>query len=447
MNRKDFIKASSASAAGFALPIKSFNIASKKDDRFVRVGFIGTGSRGTGHLRGILNRDDIQVPAICDLDPENAARAQQLVHDAGKGRAELYTDGADAYKKLVERDDLDAVVISTPWEYHVEQSVAAMRAGKYVALEIPAAISIEGCWDLVNTYEETGVPLMPLKNTCYQRDVMAVLNMVREGLFGELVHAQCGYQHNLYGVLFRDDAEFGPHDGRARASNWRTQHNLKRNALLYPDHGTGAVGHWLNIHRGNQYLSLSAAASKAKGLTNYVKKHGGENHPYRDADFKKGDIVTATLTTANGETVIIIHDTTLPRADNNKAFRVQGTNGLWQLEADRIYIEGRSPDHRWDAFQPYQDEFDSSVWKRHEEEARGSGHGGKDFFIRNAFIESVKRNINPPIDVYDAASSAAIVALSEQSIANGGSAVSFPDFTRGKWVSNKPIFLPEELGY
>lgn len=445
MNRKRFIKTSSA--AGLALSVMPFSILTGKDDRKVRLGFIGTGSRGGGHLRGLVARTDVEVPAICDIDLENAARAQKMVQDAGKGEPELYTDGTDAYLRMLERDDLDGVVISTPWQYHVEQSVAAMKAGKYVAVEIPSAISLEGCWDLVNTYEETGVPLMPLKNTCYQRDVMAVLNMVREGLFGELVHAQCGYQHNLYGVLFRDDASFGPGPERNRASDWRTLQNMNRNALLYPDHGTGAVGHWLNINTGNRYLKLSAAASKARGLSNYIKKHGDEDHPYRDVEFKKGDIVTATLTTANGETVIVIHDTTLPRGDNNKAFRVQGTNGLWQLEADRIYIEGRTSEHSWDEFQPYQDEYDSSIWKRHEEEARGSGHGGKDFFIRNAFVESIKRKVNPPIDVYAAATSAAIVALSENSIALGGDAVEFPDFTRGKWVNRKPIFLPEELGY
>lgn len=445
MDRKNFLK--TTSSAGLMLTVMPFSSLTGKDDRKVRLGFIGTGSRGGGHLRGLVNRSDVEVPAICDIDLENATRAQRTVQDAGKGEPELYTDGLTAYLEMLKRDDLDGVVISTPWQYHVDQSVAAMKAGKYVAVEIPAAISLEGCWDLVNTSEATGIPLMPLQNTTYQRDVMAVLNMVREGLFGELVHCQGGYQHNLYGVLFRENAEFGPGSERNRASAWRTHHNMTRNALLYPDHGTGAIGHWLNIYRGNRYLTLSAFASKARGLENYVKQHGGEDHPYEDTEFKKGDIVTATLTTANGETVHVIHDTTLPRGDNNKAFRVQGTNGLWQLEADRIYIEGKTPEHSWDDFAPYQEEFDSILWKRHEQEALGAGHGGKDWFIRNAFVQSVKRKVNPPLDVYSAVASAAIVALSEKSIAKGGEPVDFPDFTRGKWMTNKPIFLPEELGY
>lgn len=445
MDRKKFLQTSAMAGVGFS--VMPYSILKGTDDRKVRLGFIGTGSRGGGHVRGFANRPDVEIPAICDIDVENAQRAQQRVVDAGKSAPELYTNGPEDYKNLVERDDLDGIVISTPWDFHVEQAIAGMKAGKYVAVEIPAAISLEGCWDLVNTYEETGVPLMPLHNTAYQRDVMAVLNMVRQGLFGELVHCQGGYQHNLYGVLFRENARFGPGPERNDTSDWRTLHNMNRNALLYPDHGTGAIGHWLDISRGNRYMTLSAFASKSVGLEKYIDKHGDENHPYKDADFKKGDIVTVTITTANGETVHVINDTTLPRGDNNKAFRVQGTNGLWQVEADRIYIEGRSPNHSWEDFDPYQDEFDSSVWKKHEAEAEGAGHGGKDWFVRNAFVQSIKQKVNPPIDVYSAVASAAIVPLSEESIAKGGEPVDFPDFTRGKWMSNKPIFLPEELGY
>lgn len=446
MNRKEFIQ---TSAAGVGLSAMPFSILKGRDDRKVRLGFIGVGSRGGGHLRGVLNRDDVEVNAICDIDPENAARAREMVLQAGKGRADLYTEGLQAYLDLCTREDIDGIFVCTPWEFHVEQSVAGMRGGKYVAVEIPAAIDIKGCWDLVNASEETGMPLMPLKNTTYQRDVLAVLNMARQGLFGELIHAQCGYQHNLHRVLLGRDGLYGPDlEGRNRPAKWRTLHYQHRNALLYPDHGTGAVCHWLDINRGNRFVSLTAAATKARGLRNYIREMGGPDNPHRDQKFSQGDIVTVTLTTANGETVLVIHDTSLPRGDNNKAFRLQGTRSLWQLEPNRVYIEGRSSHERWETFDPgYQNEFDSVIWKRHEAEARGAGHGGKDFFIRNAFIESVKRGTGTPLDVYDAATSAAIVDLSEQSIRKGGSAVAFPDFTRGRWTTNPRIFLPEELGY
>lgn len=444
MNRKDFIKKSTAAGIGLSIT-PSLNILKGVDDRKIRLGFIGVGSRGTGHLRGMLARPDVEVHAICDTNKANADRAQKMVHDAGKGKAELYTNGTNDYLNLVERDDLDGVLISTPWEYHVEQCVAGMKSGKYVAVEIPAAITIEGCWDLVNVSESTGMPCMVLGNTSYQRDVLAILNMVRQGLFGEMIHAQCGYQHNLLSVMIDDNGKFG--SGTSGEAAWRTNHYVHRNGLLYPDHGAHSAGHWLNINRGNRYLALAASSTKARGLNNYIKELSGEDNPQRNINFNQGDIVTATLTTSNGETVLLIHDTTLPRGDNNKAFRAQGTKGLWQVEANRIYIEGRSPNHSFESFDPYQDEFDSSLWKKHEKEARGAGHGGKDFFVRNAFVESIKRKVEPPLNVYDAATVAAIGPLSEKSIAEGGSAINFPDFTRGKWMQTKPIFRPEELGY
>jgi predicted dehydrogenase len=444
MNRKDFLKKSTAAGLGLSVT-PSFNFIKGRNDGFVRIGFIGVGSRGTGHLRGILNRNDVQVPAICDINETNARSAQKLVHDAGKGTADLYTKGVNDYLNLVARDDLDGILISTPWEFHVEQCVAGMKAGKYVAVEIPAAITVEGCWDLVNVSEATGMPCMVLGNTSYQRDVLAVLNMVRQGLFGELIHVQCGYQHNLLPVMIDNNGNFGP--GTRGEAEWRTNHYVHRNGLLYPDHGANSAGHWLNINRGNRYLSLSAMATKARGLNNYIKDLSETDNPNRNIHFNQGDIVTVMLRTANGETVLVIHDTTLPRGDNNKAFRVQGTKGLWQLEANRIYLDGKSPNHTFESFDPYQNEFDSSLWKKYENESRGAGHGGKDFFIRNAFVEAIKRKVEPPLNVYDAATTAAIGPLSEKSVAEGGASINFPDFTRGKWMNTKPIFRPEELGY
>jgi predicted dehydrogenase len=446
MNRKDFIKTTTAAGVGLSVVNPSFNLLRGSDDRVVRLGFIGVGSRGTGHLRGMLARNDVQVNAICDISEANALRAQKMLLDAGKGKADIYTKGADDYLNLAARDDLDGILIATPWEYHVEQSIAGMKAGKYVAVEIPAAITIQGCWDLVNTSESTGMPCMVLGNTSYQRDVLAALNMVRQGLFGEMIHVQCGYQHNLLPVMVDDNGNFGP--GTRGEAAWRTNHYVHRNGLLYPDHGANSAGHFLNISRGNRYISLTAMSSKARGLHNYIEGRSARDNPKLDVVFNQGDITTVMMKTANGETVLVIHDTTLPRGDNNKAFRVQGTKGLWQLEANRIYLEGRSPHESFEPFDPaYQKEFDSSLWTKYEDESRGAGHGGKDFFVRNAFVEAIKRKVDTPLNVYDAATTAAIGPLSEKSIAEGGGAVDFPDFTRGKWMNDKPIFLPEELGY
>jgi hypothetical protein len=267
---------------------------------------------------------------------------------------------------------------------------------------------------------------------------MAVLNMVRQGMFGELMHCQCGYQHDLRGVKFNPGAEFGP--GANGEAEWRTQHAIRRNGDIYPTHGVGPVAKMLNINSGNRFVTLTSTATKTRGLHNYIVDVGGDDHPNADVEFKLGDIVTTVIKCANGETVVVSHDTNLPRP-YSLMFRVQGTKGLWMNDGRTIYIEGVSPEsHRWEDFGPYGERYDHPLWKRYEDRATGSGHGGMDFFVMNAFVEAVKRGIEPPIDVYDAAAWSAISSLSEGSIAAGSAPLRFPDFTRGKWVTRNKIF-------
>jgi len=436
INRKDFLK--TTAFTGLGLSIAPFSILKGNDDRTISLGFLGVGSRGSGHLRGMLNRDDVEVKAILDPNKKNLKRGLDLVEDAGQDRPEGYSKEGD-YRKFCERDDLDGVIISSPWKFHTPQAIAAMENGKYVGVEVPAALTVEDCWDLVETSERTGMPCMMLENVCYRRDVMAVLNMVREGLFGEMIHARCGYQHDLTPYLFNDDLEFGP--GTGSVSSWRTKHYTKRNGDLYPTHGIGPVAHWLDINRGNRFVKLSSNATKAKGLESHIEYYGGEDHQNAEVDWQNGDIITTTLTTSNGETVMVTLDTTLPRP-YSLGFRAQGTNGIWQKDNDSIHIRGRSEPHSWEKFNKYQDEFDADLWKRHEREAEGSGHGGMDYFVRNAFVESIKNQTHTPQDVYDAATWSVIFPLSENSIAQGGEPVEFPDFTSGEWVDNTQIFDP-----
>lgn len=443
LNRKEFIK--SATAAGVGLAVAPFNIIKPRNAETVRIGIIGVGSRGSGHLRGLLNRRDVEVPAVGDINEENANRAQKIARELGRDEPELYTKGETDYKRLVARDDLDGVIIATPWLWHVPMSVDAMKAGKYVGVEVPAAVSVDGCWDLVNTSEQTGMPCMILENVCYRRDVMAILNMVRKGLFGELIHARCGYQHNLIPYLFNEKAEFGP--GTGSVSSWRTEHYIHRNGDLYPTHGIGPVAHWMDINRGNRFETITSTATKARGLHKHIVDTGGKDHPKADVKFRQGDIVTSTITTAHGESIIVTHDTSLPRP-YSLGFRCQGTNGIWSVENNSIYLDGISPEFdEWESFDKYRDKYDSAIWKRQEQEAKESGHGGIDYFVRNAFVESIKRKTNTPIDVYDAAVWSVISPLSEESVAQGGHPVDFPDFTEGRWMTNERIFKPEEMGY
>src|SRR5699024_2028123 len=226
---------------GAGLSLAPFSIAKGKDDRKVNIAFIGTGGRGRSHVAGMAARSDIEITAICDIREDNAKRAREIVTDAGRKAPDLYTRGEYDYKRMLERDDIDGVVIATPWIWHLPMAKEAMETGNYVGVEVPIATTVEGCWELVRVSERTGMPCMLLENVCYRRDVMAILNMVRKGLFGEMIHARCGYEHNLLNVLLDENGNFGP-ETRGE-SVWRTAHHINRNGDFYPTHGIGPVAH------------------------------------------------------------------------------------------------------------------------------------------------------------------------------------------------------------
>jgi hypothetical protein len=287
---------------------------------------------------------------------------------------------------------------------------------------------------------------MIMENVCYRRDIMAILQMVRLGMFGELVHLEGGYQHDLREVKFNDGVQFygnGVEFGEKGYSEarWRTTHSVYRNGDLYPTHGVGPVGLFVNNNRGNRMEYLTSMASKPRGLHQYILKHpkGGESHPNAKIQFRLGDIVQTQIMMTNGETILLTHDTNLPRP-YSLGFRVQGTQGIWMDVNKSLHIEGLSPSHQWELAEKYMQTYDHPLWKKFESKATGAGHGGMDWFVMNAFFEALKAEDAMPLDVYDHASWAAITCLSEQSIAQGGEPQSFPDFTDGKWMHRKPIF-------
>ena len=443
MKRRDFVWAASAVGAASLLPPR----ASAKG-AVLRVGLIGTGMRGQVLLKELLRRDDVHVAALCDIEPIMLGRAMDMAAKAGKRAPVAYGADGDvqAWKRLLDQG-VDAVIIATPWEWHAPMAIAAMEAGIPVGCEVVAGITLQDHWDVLNTQLRTRTPYMLLENVCYRRDVMAALQMVREGLFGELVHLQAGYQHDLRGVKFNDGnpdhpydsgVEFGP-SGWSEA-RWRTEHSVKRNGELYPSHGIGPCAMYTGINRGNRFTHINAFASKARGLHEFtVAKSGGNTHPSTQVNFKLGDIVTTTLACANGETILLQHDTSLPRP-YSLGFRVQGTKGLWMDLNASIHIEGRSPPHKWEAFESYQAQYEHPLWKQYAQTAAGAGHGGMDWFVIHAFVEAVKARAPMPIDIYDAVAWSAITPLSEQSIANGFQTLEFPDFTQGLWQQRKPIF-------
>ena len=441
MHRREFIKNTSLAGAGFAiLPSGSLPGPTKK----VKLGIIGTGLRGQDHLELILKRDDTDVVAICDVNEEMLAAAKKLCLMAGKPLPKIFTGSNYAYEDLIKLPEIEALIIATPWEWHTPMCIAGLEAGKFVGTEVVLGITMQDHWDVVKAAEHYKGHLMMLENVCYRRDVMAILNMVRQGIFGEMIHLQGGYQHDLRGVKLNDGktpydsgVEFGE-KGYSEAK-WRTRHSVMRNGELYPTHGVGPIANYININRGNRFLNLCSFATKARGLHEYIVKKGGTSHPNAKVEFKLGDVVTTNISTTNGETILLQHDTSLPRP-YSLGFRVQGTQGLWMDVNNSLYIEGTSKPHQWTDAKAFLDQYDHPLWKKYGTHAEGAGHGGMDFFVINAFIESVKRKVEPPMDVYDAAAWSAITPLSEQSIQLGNQTLEFPDFTNGKWMQRKPVF-------
>jgi predicted dehydrogenase len=447
-SRREFVRNVSLASAGVAIHPSLLTAPAKTTaaaDR-IRLAIIGTGFRGQSHLSLALRRSDVDIVAICDVDPAMLEYTDKIIKKSGKPAPKVYTGSPHAYRDLLAAGGLDGVIIATPWEWHAPMVLDSLNAGlKYVATEVILGITLQDHWDVVNAAEQHKANVMMLENVCYRRDVMAALNMVRQGLFGEILHLQGGYQHDLRSVKFNDGkppydhgVEFG--EKAFSEARWRTNHSVHRNGDLYPTHGVGPLAMMADINRGNRFLSLSSFATKTRGLHNYIVKNGGEQHPNAAVRFRLGDIVTTHIHCANGETILLQHDTNNPRP-YSLGFRVQGTNGLWMDVAKSVYIEGQSKaNDEWDPADTWFTKYDHPLWQRYSKDAEGAGHGGMDFFVLNAFVESIKRGVPTPQDVYDAATWSAISPLSEASIEAGFQPIPFPDFTHGNWMYRKNDF-------
>ena len=402
-------------------------IACEDYARSVRIGAVGVRGRGGGLLRILAGMEGVEIPAICDVSPEIVEAIQNMVAKSGHKRPDGYSNGD--YKSLMDRDDLDAVLIATPWELHTPMAVYCMKAGKYAAVEVPIAITMEQCWDLVNTHEETGVPCMMLENWSFRRDNLAVLNMIRKGLFGEIVHCHCAHSHDCIDHWFFDS------NGNDR---WPAKYLIERNTDQYPTHSLGPVISWMDINCGDYFDYVTSTATKSIGINRYFARRFGEDHPGAKRQYAQGDIVTSVIKTCKGKTIVVNYDMQLPRPYDNR-WMIQGTLGIYNEQRNAIYLTERSPNyHNWEPFAPYQDEFDHSWWKNME--SGNSSHGGTDYLELQQFVDAVRNKTQPPIDVYDSVIMSVLVALAEQSIANGSAPVKCQDFTRGKWETRKPSF-------
>jgi Glycosyl hydrolase 109, C-terminal domain/Oxidoreductase family, NAD-binding Rossmann fold len=434
LDRRNFLKksASASFALGLAGSLDALNAA--QDQKPVRLGFVGTGNRGTGLIRTMIAVGGVEIPAICDIDQANIGRAAKVIEDSLGRKPELYDRGPEDYLRLCERDDLDAVMTATPWQLHTPVMIAAMKAGKYGATEVPAAITVDECWQLVETSESTGMPCMMMENECYYRYAMLILNMVSRGVFGEMLHCETGYQHDVR-YLAGVEGKIGK-DGSLL---WRGEHAVTRDGNLYPTHAIGPASWCFDINRGDRFTHLVSMSTKSRGMNYKIAQMFGSEHPNATRKYALGDINTTLIATENGLTVTLYHDTQSPRP-YDEIYRVQGTKGIYSRTLRKFYIEGKSPkEHAWEDADAYYEEFDHPIWRKLGQQALEHGHDGADFITQHQFLQAVRRGVQTPIDVYDTATWSVISPLSEVSVANRNSAVDIPDFTRGMWKRSRKI--------
>ncbi len=444
-DRRDFLKKGATAAAALALgaavsskanaaplsaPPSPIPVPPKMDH--VRIGIIGVGGRGTGHVRNMLRLPGCTLTAVCDIVQSKVENARKLAVEAGRPKPKSFTDGPEAYKQLCQQEDVDVVYIATPWKLHVPMAVEAMKAGKHAYVEVPVAITLDECWEIVETSEKTGKHCVIMENCCYGEPELTVLNMIRQGLLGTLANAECGYLHDLRALKFAKDGE-GP---------WRLPHTINRNGNIYPTHGLGPISEYTNINHGDQFDYLISMSSRTGGLNQYAINEFGADDPRAKIQYKCGDVNSSLIRTKSGITILVVHDCNLPRPYSRKNL-IQGTKGIFQGYPDQIYIEHRSEPHTWQPLSEYMAEFQHPLWKKLGEKAIGGGHGGMDFLMHYRFIDSLRSGRYPDMDVYDAAAWSAVSPLSEMSVAGRGKPVDCPDFTRGKWNTNKPIFITD----
>ena len=399
----------------------------------IKLACVGCGRRGQSVIKKCFSlMSDVDIVALCDLKAEALEQTKDIIVENGKPVPPVMT--AD-YDEILKNPEIDAIVLMTGWDDRTEMAKKSMLAGKYTAIEVGCCKTLEECYDLIDTYEKTGVPLMMLENGCYERYVLMTLNMRDKGLFGEIAHCTGSYSHYLPKVeLFKE-----LHQGADEVKHYRLAHYINGNRESYPTHELGPISKMLKLNRGNRMVSLISVASKAVGLKQYAKDHFGKDSKYANIDYKQGDIVTTLIKCANGETIELRLDTTLPRPYQADNYSVRGTKGMYTEDRRMVFLQGmeeikevRSNEEE------FYEQYDHPLQREYQslEEKRG-GHSGIDYLVCRGFVESVKRGIEPPIDAYDTVLWLSIGALSEQSIKEGR-LVEVPDFTNGKWEHREP---------
>ena len=391
------------------------------------VGVIGLGARGGWWIRDILcTYPNVEVTALCDVYEDRLEKSKNdVLSKTGKAPALLTTD----YKELISSPLVNTVLVFSSWDNHFDAALRSMEAGKPVGIEVGGAYNIDQCFELVKTHERTGTPIMLLENCCYGEIELTVTHMVRQGVLGNIVHCEGGYHHDLRHQIGLIEDE----------RHYRHAEYKNRNCENYPTHELGPIAKLLNINNGNRFVSLVSMASKSQGMTDYLT---AKDSPLASVHFAQGDIFTTLIKCANGETIKITLDTTLPRF-YSRNFTVRGTKGLYEEATNSVFLDAEHSDKHfdwkpeWNNMEKYMEDYRHPLWKEYREGGIKGGHGGMDYLVISAFFEALENNTPMPIDVYDAAAWMAITALSEESAALGSQPVLVPDFTHGQWKYKK----------
>ncbi len=389
----------------------------------VRAGVIGLGQRTNALIKQLFNNGELsEVVGICDLFADRVEEKKQRIKD--KYGKDVWGT-TDPYE-LIDHPDVNTVIICSAWESHIPLSIYAMKAGKAVGCEVAGAYSVEQCWELVKTYEKTKTPIMMLENVCYGRRPLMLLNMARQGFFGKIMHVDGAYEHDI-----RDEIADG-----VKIRHYRLRNYLNRNCENYPTHELGPLAKILNINNGNRFVKLSSFASKARGLEEFIKTERADVAESQGLRFKQGDVITTVITCANGETIRLNLITSTPTYGSNR-MNIHGTKAFYHEDTDSFCENGHSHDKwqtYWDNAKDYEEKWLDPTWKQFLADGVQGGHGGMDYLCMRDFIHCLVENKPMPIDVYDMAAWMAVTPLSENSIANGGKSVEFPDFTNGRWL-------------
>lgn len=403
----------------------------------VRTAYIGL-NRGMTHVQNCLKLDYVDVVAVCDLRDDRAQAAAKACEQARGHRPEVYSGTENIWERMVDRDDLDAVYIATPWAWHVPMALRTLERGKHAFIEVAAAMTVDDCWNLVNTSERTQRHCVMLENCCYGENELLVLNLAREGVFGDLVHAECAYIHDLRTVLFSLGTE----------GDWRRDYHTEFNGNLYPTHGLGPVAQTLGVGRGDQLKFLVSMSSPERSLTQYRNAHQPNGGRHAGEKYVCGDMNTSLIKTAQGRTIMVQHDVVSPRP-YSRINAVCGTAATFFDYPARLAVDApqqyglsaqNSEDWLNDAdLAEMRERFKHPLWRQLEERAKGGGHGGMDFVMNWRLMDCLRTGQTPDSVVYDAAAWSCIIELSVKSVAGGSIPVVFPDFTRGLWQSLPPL--------